>query len=135
MTDPEPEDEGHHVVSLTSLGWNEALEGMTRNDLKAKAKELGVEPSDWRSKASIIEVLAPVLAATTSGVSDTYQADTDPEPDTSVREIREIRTSDEPELHATDDPESEVADLEAIVERVVREQIQSILLAAVQEVI
>lgn len=67
---PKRDDPPNSDVSIPSV---DELSAMSRNDIKSLAKTLGVAPTDWRSKDSIIEAIigGPVSAAEADVAPDT----------------------------------------------------------------
>lgn len=112
------------------------LDGMTLPQLKKLAKELGVTPSDWRTKGVILEAIRASQSDTSKGMdtlSDTIEVsnETGEEPVAATEpeaELLEPTAEAEPETATSQQAELDESAIEEIVTRVVREQLTSILL-------
>lgn len=110
--EPVPAFAGPAPMSTWSLG-----------DLKAAAREMGVVPSDWRSKTAIIEAIEAADAAGTTISTPTAEVE--------VQEV-DVPFESAPEPEATEQGRSEIDDdyVIRLVQKTVREEFASILMDA-----
>lgn len=106
-----------------------SLNDMSMADLKAKARELGVTPSDWRSRGSIIEAIDSAGPDTPTHTPwDEVKASREDRPAPELEDLGLDGDAPEAtEAPVPDDAPSQHDDIEELVRRAVRSELTSVL--------